>query len=477
MAEYQKTIITNAGISVLNRVLSGKATANFTRAVSSTDDLSGKTESELRAMTSFSSVMQNGVCSRYDIHSSNMVSLDLLFTNEGLGNSYMINAVGLYAKASDSSSEVLYAIARAGKDARGNSLAEQMPAYAGNLTKFTISLYTQVGQASSVNVSITDEGVVKSINKGDVTPDVNGDVVIDDSSHAKFIEAELINGHLLVPLVDGSGNPVTDPAGNQLIADEYLPKSVTLGNHPAVYPGSDNTVRLPVYTQAEINAMMSTKADTTNVTTKEDVDAQTGLIYGMLAQNHVVTPLASDNGMTLLDESGNALMSETRAVTSVNGKAPGADGNISIDDYYSKQVIDNRLEVKADLLQMEDEHRALQGQITDNTEHLSTVNDTLDQHAKQISQATGEASYALDQISAGQTLTALSDGQGGYLTDEHGNALLTGSGLISGITLGGKDCVPDSTGNVSLDTYSKQEINNLIDSLKLAINQVAALIK
>lgn len=476
MAEYQKTIITNAGISVLNRILSGKATATFTRAVSSTDDLSGKTESELRAMTGFGSVMQNGVCSRYDIHSSNMVSLDLVFTNENLGNSYMINTVGLYAKASDSSTEVLYAIARAGKDSKGNSLAEQMPAYAGSLTKFTISLYTQVGQASSVSVSITDEGVVKSIN-GSLAPDVNGDVTIDDSSHAKFIESELIRGHLLVPLVDDSGNPITDPAGNQLVADEYLPKSIKIGNGQAIYPGSDNTVRLPVYTQEEINAMLSAKADTTNVTTKDDLDAQTGLIYGMLAHNRLVAPLAGDDGMTLLDESGNALMDETRAVTSVNGKTPGADGNITIDDYYSKQAIDNRLEVKADLLQMEDEHNALQAQITDNADHLGVVDDTLDQHAKQISQATGEASYALDQISAGQTLTALSDGQGGYLTDEHGNALLTGSGWISGITLGGQACVPDSTGNIALDTYSRKEINNLVDSLKLAIDQVKALIK
>ncbi|MCD5528896.1 hypothetical protein LOB10_02175 [Lactobacillus delbrueckii subsp. lactis] len=352
-----------------------------------------------------------------------------------------------------------------------------MPAYVDQkLAKFTLTLYTRVGQADKTSITITDEGVVKSIN-GSLTPDVNGNVAIDDSSHAKFIEAELIHGHLLVPLVDGSGNPITDPTGNQLIADEYLPKSVTLGNGQAIYPDSDNTVRLPVYTQAEINAMLSTKADTTSVTTKDDVDAQTGLIYGMLAQNRLVTPLAGDDGMTLLDESGNALVSETRAVTSFNGKTPGADGNIAIDDYYNKQAIDNRLEVKADLLQMEDEHEALQGQITDNADHLGVVDDTLDQHAKQISQATGEASYALDQISAGQTLTALSDGQGGYLTDEHGNALLTGSGLISGITLGGQTYTPDSTGSLALDAYSRKEINDLVDSLKLAIDQVKALIK
>ena len=184
MAEYQKTIITNAGISILNRVLASKATVTFTRAVSSTDDLSNKTESELRAMTSFGSIMQNGVCSRYNVHNQNMVSLDLVFTNENLGNSYMINTVGLYAKASDSSTEVLYAIARAGKDTKGNNLAEQMPAYSGGLTKFTISLYTQVGQASSVSVSIIDEGVVKSVN-GTIKPDANGNVVLPFQSQAE----------------------------------------------------------------------------------------------------------------------------------------------------------------------------------------------------------------------------------------------------------------------------------------------------
>lgn len=470
MASYNDTVLTNNGIAILNRVLAGKCTFTFTRAVSSIADYSGKTLSELQALTSLANIEQNGVATRFDIRSKTMVSIDLLFTNKNLQNSYEIKTIGLYAKASDSNTEVLYAIATA-------SDPETMPAYVDQkLAKFTLTLYTKVGQADKTSITITDEGVVKSIN-GSLTPDVNGDVTIDDSSHAKFIEAELIHGHLLVPLVDGSGNPITDQSGNQLIADEYLPKSVTLGNHPAIYPGSDNTVRLPVYTQAEIDAMLSAKADTTNVTTKDDVDAQTGLIYGMLAQNRVATPLAGDDGMTLLDESGNALMSETRAVTSINGKTPGADGNINIDDYYPKQAIDNRLEVKADLLQMEDEHKALQAQITDNADHLGTVDDTLDQHAKQISQATGEASYALDQISSGQALTALSDGQGGYLTDERGNVLLTGSGLVSTVKLGGQTYTPDSKGSVSLDTYSRREINNLVDSLKLAIEQVKALIK
>lgn len=474
MASYGNTVLTSAGIDLVKRVIAKTATFEITRVATSSDSrLTNATISAIEAMTALPSVNQTGTVTAFDTSNDKQIGLKCEFTNQGLTNPYSICGVGIYAKEAGKS-EILFAVAPAKEP-------ETMPAKPNDqsvLFSFSLNMYVVVGQASAMSITATTEGVVKSINGRNVTPDVNGDVTIDDSSHAKFIEAELIHGHLLVPLVDGSGNPITDPAGNQLVADEYLPKSVTLGSHPAIYPGSDNTVRLPVYTQAEIDAMLSTKANTESVTTKEDVDAQAGLIYGMLAQNRVVTPLAGDDGMTLLDESGNALASETRAVTSINGKAPGADGNINIDDYYSKQAIDNRLEVKADLLQMEDEHAALQEQITDNANHLGSADGTLDRHAKQISQATGEASYALDQLSTGQTLTALSDGQGGgYLTDEHGNALLTGSGLISTVKLGGQTYTPDSAGGIVLDTYNKKEINNLFDSLKLAIEQVKALIK
>lgn len=385
MASYGNTVLTSAGIDLVKRVIAKTATFEITRVATSSDSrLTNADISTIEAMTALPSITQTGTVTAFDTSNSKQVGLKCEFTNQGLTNQYDICGVGIYAKEAGKN-EILFAVAPAKEP-------ETMPAKPDDqsaLFTFSLNMYVVVGQASAMTITATTEGVVKSIN-GTIKPDVNGDVVIDDSSHAKFIEAELINGHLLVPLVDDSGNPITDPAGNQLIADEYLPKSVTLGNGQAIYPGADNTVRLPVYTQAEI---------------------------------------------------------------------------------------DNRLEVKADLLQMEDEHNTLQAQITDNTDHLGAVDSTLGQHAKQISQATGEASYALDQISSGQTLTALSDGQGGYLTDERGNPLITSSGMISAVKLGGQAYTPDSTGSIALDTYSKKEINNLVDSLKLAIEQVKALIK
>ena len=336
MASYGNTVLTSAGIDLVTRVIANTATFEITKVATSSDSrLTNATISTIEALTALPSVQQTGKVTAFDTSNSQQVGLKCEFTNEGLTNQYNICAVGIYAKEAGKS-EILFAVAPAKEP-------ETMPAKPDGqsaLFTFSLNMHVIVGQASAMSITATTEGVVKSINSGNVTPDVNGDVVIDDSTHAKFIEAELIHGHLLVPLVDGSGNPITDPAGNQLIADEYLPKSVTLGSHPAIYPGTDNTVRLPVYTQAEINAMLSAKADVTNVATKADVDAQPGLIYGMVAQNRLVTPLAGDDGMTLLDESGNALLSETRAVTSVNGKTPGADGtgDIILDTYSRKEI-------------------------------------------------------------------------------------------------------------------------------------------
>lgn len=450
MASYGNTVLTSAGIDLVKRVIAKTATFEITRVATSSDSrLVNATISAIEAMTSLPSVNQTGTVTAFDKSSDKQIGLKCEFTNQGLTNQYDICGVGIYAKEAGKS-EILFAVAPAKEP-------ETMPAKPDDqsaLFTFSLNMYVVVGQASAMSITATTEGVVKSIN-GSLTPDVNGDVTIDDSSHAKFIEAELINGHLLVPLVDDSGNPITDPAGNQLVADEYLPKSVTLGNGQAIYPGADNTVRLPVYTQEEIDNRLEVKADllqmedehnalqsqitgnanhlgnvddtlsqhtkqitdnTNHLASVDDalgkhtkqitdnashlanadsklnqhaeqisqVTGEASYALDQISAGQATVTLSDGQGGYLIDESGNALVGETRAVTSVNGKTPAADGSITIDDYYPKQAIDNRLETKADLLQMEDEHAALQEQITDNTIRLNNVDGTLIQHAKQI---------------------------------------------------------------------------------------------
>lgn len=476
MAEYQKTIITNAGISVLNRVLASKATMTFTRAVSSTADLSDKTEAELRSMTSLSNIMQNGICSRYDIHSQNMVSLDLVFTNEGLGNSYLINTVGLYAKPSDSSTEILYAIARAGKDSKGNSLAEQMPAYVDSkLAKFTISLYTQVGQSSSVSVSITDEGVVKSINS--LTPDKSGNVIVDTSNHAKAIQEQLNSGKLYIPLLDSSGNPLTDESGNVLLNAQYLPKTVSINGGQKVEADSSNNINLQTYTKAQIDSLLDNKADALDTDTPSEADQRYGFLSAMLIGNQIMIPLVDTDGNPLLDESGNAMMAETHMITSINGQTAGADGSIVLDDYYTKQAINNWMETKASQTDADLAHRDLQAQIDANLAKETADKADTDAHLKADEPVLKETDSRtrLNQASVvTNTVTVpLLDSDGGALTDGSGNVLTAQKHAV--LSINGVEALGD--GDIHLDYYTKQEINNKLDSIVLMIEQLRSQIK
>ena len=551
MASYNDTVLTNNGIAILNRVLAGQCTVTFTRAVSSIADYSGKTLSELQALTSIDSIEQNGVATRFDVRSQTMVSIDLLFTNKNLQNSYEIKTIGLYAQASDSSTEVLYAIATA-------SDPETMPAYVDQkLAKFTLTLYTKVGQADKTSITITDEGVVKSIN-GSLTPDVNGDVTVDDSSHAKLIEAELIHGHLLVPLVDDSGNPITDPAGNQLIADEYLPKSVTLGDHPAIYPGTDNTVRLPVYTQAEIDNRLEVKVDQTdadlahrglqaqidanlaneatartnadssvltqakaytdtaksglatamnNFYQKSDIDSKLSAatkgvvksinsltpdtngnvvvdtsshakaIQEQLNSGKLYIPVLDDAGNPLTDDSGNVLLNTQylpKTISINGGQKVEADSSNNINlQTYTKQAIKNWMETKADQTDADLAHSALQAQIDANLAKETADKADTDAHLKADEPILKEADSRarLNQASiVTDTLTIpLLDSDGRALTDEAGNVLTTQKHAVWSIN--GVEA-PDNGDFLLDDYYTKQAINSKLDSIKLMIDQL-----
>lgn len=450
MASYNDTILTNNGIAILNRVLAGKCTITFTRAVSSIADYSGKTLSELQALTSLANIEQNGLATRFDVRSKSMVSIDLLFTNKDLRNSYEIKTIGLYAKASDSSTEVLYAVATA-------SDPETMPAYVDQkLAKFTLTLYTKVGQADKTSITITDEGVVKSINGGDVTPDVNGDVTIDTSTQANALQAQLISGRLYVPVSDESGNPLRDEAGNALTAVEYLPKTVSVDGEAPISPDANNNINLPVFSKGEILRKLDGKLD--EIYGKNSIDELYGISLSnqaFLIGNQIVVPLCDDEGNPLMDEAGNIIVDDVHFVMSVNGQTPGPDGAITLPDTYTKREIEQRLGVKSNYLEEEVKHANLQKQLDGHEAHLAS-NDS------KISDTDARSKLIEATIATGYRLIPVSDESGNVLTDEAGNAITAQERELR--TVQGKE--PDSSGNINLDVYSKKEINNKIDGLQ-----------
>lgn len=460
MASYNDTVLTNNGIAILNRVLAGKCTITFTRAVSSIADYSGKTLSELQALTNLANIEQNGLATRFDVRSKSMVSIDLLFTNKDLQSSYEIKTIGLYAKASDSSTEVLYAVATA-------SDPETMPAYVDQkLAKFTLTLYTKVGQADKTSITITDEGVVKSIN-GSLTPDVNGDVTIDTSTQANALQAQLISGRLYVPVSDESGNPVTDEAGNAITAVEYLPKTVSVDGEAPINPDASNNINLPVFSKNEMLRMLDGKLD--EIFGRNSIEELYGITLSntaWLIGNTVYIPICDNDGNPIRDEEGNIIIYDEHYITSVNGLTPGPDGAITLPDTYTKQEVDQRLGVKSNCLEEEAKHANLQKQLDDHEDHLAS-NDS------KISDTDARSKLIEANIAAGYRLVPVSDESGNILTDEAGNAITAQERELR--TVQGKE--PDSSGNVNLDVYSKQEINHKLDGLKEQIAFLMSKIK
>lgn len=152
MSKYNKTILTDAGLDLAKRANAGKAKFKITRAVTSSEDLSRKTITELQALTDLPSPMQTGtILDAEPTETDNaIIGVSLRFTNKDLTNSYPIRAVGLYVKEEGKDSDFLYALSTAQEP-------EFMPDYSDQvLYRFNINMYVVVGRVQNVTVEILD---------------------------------------------------------------------------------------------------------------------------------------------------------------------------------------------------------------------------------------------------------------------------------------------------------------------------------
>lgn len=451
MASYGKTVLTSAGLTLAKENLNGSTQIHFTRVVTSADtSLINATISKIEGMTSLASVVQSGTVSAFDTSNPKQVGLKCSFTNAELATGYRICAIGVYAKPANGN-EILYAVTPAADP-------ETMPAKPtaqSALFSFSLMIYALVGQSGSVAVEATTEGTVKSIN-GWIKPDTNGNVTIDTSTQANALQAQLISGRLYVPVSDESGNPLRDEAGNALTAVEYLPKTVSVDGEAPINPDVNNNINLPVFSKGETLRMLDGKLD--EIFGRNSIEELYGISlssHAWLIGNQVVVPLCDDEGNPLRDEAGNIIVDDVHFVMSVNGQTPGPDGAITLPDTYTKREIEQRLGVKSNYLESEAEHANLQKQLDDHEKHLAS-NDC------KICDTVARSKLTEATIAAGCRLIPISDEAGNVLTDESGNAIAAQERELR--TVQGKE--PDSSGNVNLDVYSKQEINNKLDGLK-----------
>ena len=164
---YNHAVITDVGISLLNRAQAGEVSIQFTRMAVGNGIYSEeeKTLSQLQKSTSLRSEKNSYPLSSVNIVSDNSVKLTAIITNQDLvtgenlvANGYYINEMGLYAKEKDgdSSTEVLYSIVTtAGEN------GDYMPPYNGHTPAQIIQeYYTTISSSEDVTIYLKDTGAL-----------------------------------------------------------------------------------------------------------------------------------------------------------------------------------------------------------------------------------------------------------------------------------------------------------------------------
>ena len=244
MSQYNKTVLTHAGLELAKRANAGQAKFGITRAVTSADDWSNKTVQDLEEVTTIPNIMQQGTIMDTDEVESNnsVIGVSLCFTNKNLSTGYRIRIIGLYVKEEGQENDFLYAVTTA-------ITPEYMPSFADKvLYRFNTQMYLVIGNAQSVNVVINEGTAVTSTQfnkyKGEVADNLKKleNTHKEDMSHVA--KSASING-----------------------GAEILPNEA--GKLELVVPDPD----LSKYVSLEqLTEMLQTKADVTAIPNKQDTE-------------------------------------------------------------------------------------------------------------------------------------------------------------------------------------------------------------
>ena len=281
MSQYNKTVLTRAGLELAKRANAGQAKFGITRAVTSADDWSHKTVQDLEEVTTIPNIMQQGTIMDTDEVESNnsVIGVSLCFTNKNLSTGYQIRIIGLYVKEEGQENDFLYAVTTA-------ITPEYMPSFADKvLYKFNMQMYLVIGNAQSVNVVINEGTAVTSTQfnkyKGEVTDNLKKleNTHKEDMSHVAK-SASINGGAEILPNEAGKLELV--------VPDPDLSKYVSLEQLTEMLQGKADITAIPDKTETEegirqakaaaktaddkAQSALDTKADKTDVYTKKAVD-------------------------------------------------------------------------------------------------------------------------------------------------------------------------------------------------------------
>lgn len=240
MSQYNKTVLTNAGLELAKRANAGQAKFEITRAVTSADDWSNKTIQDIEAVTTIPNIMQQGtIMDTEEVESNNSVmGVSLCFTNKNLSAGYQIKIIGVYVKEEGQENDFLYAVTTA-------VTPEYMPDFSDKvLYRFNMQLYLVIGKTQAVNVVINDGASVTHKQFDNYKKEVTANLEKIENAHKEdmshVVKSASING-----------------------GDEILPNEA--GKLELVVPAPD----LSKYVSLEqLGELLKTKADITAIPDK-----------------------------------------------------------------------------------------------------------------------------------------------------------------------------------------------------------------
>lgn len=221
MSQYNKTVLTNAGLELAKRANAGQAKFEITRAVTSADDWSNKTIQDIEAVTAIPNIMQQGtIRDTEEVESNNsVIGVSLCFANKDLSAGYQIKIIGVYVREEGQDKDFLYAVTTA-------VTPEYMPDFSdGVLYRFNMQIYLVIGKAQAVNVVINDGASVTHGQFDKYKSEVTANLEKIENAHKEdmshVVKSASVNGGAEI-LPDGSGKL------NLIVPDPDLSKYVSL---------------------------------------------------------------------------------------------------------------------------------------------------------------------------------------------------------------------------------------------------------
>lgn len=342
MSQYNKTVLTHAGLELAKRANAGQAKFGITRAVTSADDWSHKTVQDLEEVTTIPNIMQQGTIMDTDEVESNnsVIGVSLCFTNKKLSTGYQIRIIGLYVKEEGQENDFLYAVTTA-------VTPENMPDFNDKvLYRFNLQMYLVIGKAQAVNVVINEGTAVTHGQLDKYKAEVTGNLKKLENTHKEDMSHVAKSAS-----INGGAEILPDSTGklNLVVPDPDLSKYVSLEQLGELLQAKANVADVPDKTDTEEGIRQAKE-----LAQEADAKAQNAL-DNKADKTAVDAELAKKDDITDVDAKINSNV--TKLNQAINTKANASD-------VYTKPQIDTAFGQR-------------DTKIGNNTNVINTVNEAL----------------------------------------------------------------------------------------------------